>query len=614
MLKPSKTALNLPWRVLAPAVALTTGLAFSTCGGNLLGGDGSGDGGSDASCVVTAVTISPNNDVLQVDLNTPGATGKKAFTVAKQCADGSSFDITAQSTLTLDNPAIGSISGSVFTSVSRTSSQVAFTQVTATYSQNGQTLTTLANLTVVWLRTSGSATDFFFQLPYASAPQQQPLRFGTNIQSLDSFFAVDTTSSMTNSIVALRDSLTNTIIPGVTAAAAKDAWFGVGAMEDFPANGNGTPNCAQNPGGPDDQPFILLNGMSSDQLLTQTNVGKLLVGTKTRGCGGDVPEGQMEALYQLATGKGNVVSNVVNIPANTTGLGGAGFRKGALPVVTVITDALFHTKGEGTTCQSTSTGGISFSESTDYLTLVSAAAHSRAEMTQALQGICGKVIGVSVLRSAVFDAAGNRHTFANGYCPATNDLIKLATATGSAVPPQAWDIPSRPAGCNAGQCCTGLSGIGEAPDASGLCPLVFKLPDNGSGLGAQVTTGISNVARFSSFTVTTQTTGNPTGDGGAPLPAGKTTADFITMITPVSSTPPLSPPVLPPPVVSGGSFTKVYPGSTVDFAVRVQNNLVDATLAPQIFRATIKVLAGGCADLDQREVIILVPPKPPVIG
>ena len=618
MFKRLQTFRTRSGRTLVPsmALALTAGLVLAYCDNTTVG---TGTGGPDpdpngGACIVSTLAITPDNDVIQVDLNTPGATAQKTFTVRSVCTNGNTNDVTSQVTLALDNQAIGTLSGNTFTSAVNTSAQIAFTRVTATYNADGQAYTGVANLTVVWLRTTGPATDFFFQLPYLGQAQNQPLQFGTNIQSIDSFFAVDTTSSMTNSIVALRDSLQNTIIPGVKAAAAKDAWFGVGAVEDFPANGNGTPNCSQNPGGPDDQAFILLNGMASDPATTSTNVGKLLVGTNTRGCGADIPEGQIEALYQVATGKGNIAAGVSNIAANTSGIGGVGFRKGALPVVTMITDALFHTKGEALTCRPTDTAGNTFTETTDYTTGVATAAHTRAEMTTAMNAICGKVIGVAVQRASVFDGGGVRHTFTNGYCPPTNDLIKLAQATGSSVPPQAWDIPQRPNNCPTGMCCTGLGGIGEAPDANGLCPLVFKLADNGSGLGTQVTSGITNVARFSSFTVTTQTSGNPTGDNGAPLPSGKTTADFITMITPATSTAPAAPPVLPAPVISGGSFTTVYPGSTVSFTVTAQNSIVPESSTPQVYRATIKVLAGGCTDLDQREVIILVPPRPPTIG
>ena len=389
MLKRLRTFSTRTGRALVPsmALALTAGLLLAYCDNTTVGTGGGGQEPGDGTCVISTLTVSPENDVIQVDLNTPNATVQKAFTVRSVCSNGNTNDITSQVSLELDNPAVGSLSGNTFTSAVNASTQISFTRVTATYNVDGQTFTGVANLTVVWLRTTGPATDFFFQLPYLGPAQNQPLQFGTNIQSLDSFFAVDTTSSMTNSIVALRDSLQNTIIPGVKAAAAKDAWFGVGAVEDFPANNNGTPNCPQNPGGPDDQAFILLNGMSSDQPTTSTNVGKLLVGGT------------------------------------------------ALPVVTMITDALFHTKGEGGQCRQTDTGGVTFTETPDYSGTSAAAAHTRAEMTTALQAICSKVIGVAVQRSSVFDGAGNKHTFTNGYCPATNDLIQLAQATGSAVPP-----------------------------------------------------------------------------------------------------------------------------------------------------------------------------------
>ena len=616
MLKRLRTFHTRGGRKLAPsmALALAAGLVLAYCDNTATVGGGTGPDPTGGACIVSSLTVSPDNDVIQVDLNVPGATVQKTFTVRSVCTNGDTNDVTSQVTLALDNQAIGSLSGNTFTSAVNTSTQIAFTRVTATYNADGQAFTGVANLTVVWLRTTGPATDFFFQLPYLGAAQNQPLKFGTNIQSIDSFFAVDTTTSMTNSIIALRDSLQNTIIPGVKAAAAKDAWFGVGAVEDFPASGYGAASCAQNPGGPDDQAFILLNGMSSDQAVTTTNVGKLLVGNNTRGCGGDIAEGQMEALYQIATGKGNVVANVSNIAANTTGIGGVAFRKGALPVVTMISDAWFHTKGESQSCQATDTAGNVFTQTSDYAGTVATASHTRTEMNTALTAICGKMVGVSVLRTQLRDNGGNLHTFTNGFCPATNDMVQLAQATGSLVPPVAWDIPQRPTNCPTGMCCTGLNGAGELPDANGMCPLVFKLPDNGSGLGTQVTSGITNVARFSSFTVTTQTSGNPTGDNGATLPAGKTTADFITGIIPATATAPAAPPVLSAPVISGGSFTKVYPGSTVSFTVTTKNDLVPEASTPQVYRANIKILAGGCTDLDQREVIILVPPRPPTIG
>ena len=100
------------------------------------------------------------------------------------------------------------------------------------------------------------------------------------------------------------------------------------------------------------------------------------------------------------------------------------------------------------------------------------------------------------------------------------------------------------------------------------------------------------------------------------LPAGKTTADFVKMVTPFASTaPPVAGTVtLPAPMISGSSFSKVYPGSTLQFQVSAGNDFMAPLDRPQVFRATIKVQAGGCADLDERVVIVLIPPRVPRIG
>ena len=167
--------------------------------------------------------------MLQVDVN---QTVQRQYTVLANYSDGSIVDVSATATLMLENAAIGSLAGTTFTSAASATAKVGFSKVLASYTENGQTQTGYANLTVVWLRMTGTATDFFYNLPYMAAAQDQPLQFGTTVQSLDSFFAVDTTGSMGPEIQTLNTSLTNTIIPGVKAGAAKDAQFGVAAVED----------------------------------------------------------------------------------------------------------------------------------------------------------------------------------------------------------------------------------------------------------------------------------------------------------------------------------------------------------------------------------------------
>ena len=121
-----------------------------------------------------------------------------------------------------------------------------------------------------------------------------------------------------------------------------------------------------------------------------------------------------------------------------------------------------------------------------------------------------------------------------------------------------------------------------------------------------MTSGITQLARFGAFDVVAAAEGDP-------LPTGRTTADFIKGVIPRDATTPPAPPVTKAPVIRDGKFTGVLPGTVVRFAIEARNDVVMETAEPQVFHARIKIRAGGCADLDERDVIILVPPSKPVI-
>jgi hypothetical protein len=297
----------------------------------------------------------------------------------------------------------------------------------------------------------------------------------------------------------------------------------------------------------------------------------------------------MEALYQIATGAGNVVSGVVNVPPHKDkGRGGVEFRPGALPVVAMVTDASFHSLGEPMrTCSGAAT---------DYTGAVAMAAHSRADTTAALKNLCARVVGVSI------------HLLTDENCIATKDLTQLATDTGALVPPEAWNGGAgRPMGCAAGQCCTGIGGAGEPPNAGGLCPLVMKVATGGTGTAGQLAQGITQLAQFSPSEVSLSKIGGMTGEDGSALPAGKTTADFLLPVKAVDGLPPAMPAGLKTPVVSGDHFTGVIPGSTVRFTLDAKNDFIPAGTRPQVFKTKVQVLASGCAVLDEREVHVVVP-------
>lgn len=533
--------------------------------------------------VLKSLEVSPSSPVIPVDL---GKSASRTFKVIARYGDRSTADVSARAVFSLDDASLGAMTGNRLDTAVRSSSGVAFANLTVSYREGTVELTRTVPVVFAFLRASGPSQDVFLTLPYGGPAALGTLSSGSTVQSIDAFFAIDTTGSMGGEITNIKNSLSTTVLPAVKAAAGRDAWFGVGAVEDFPADSFGSPLCY---GGPDDQPFILLQAMTPDLMKTQTAVAALLRSGGPRGCGADTPEGQMEGLYQIATGAGNVVSGVVNIPPHMgPGRGGVEFRSGALPVVAMVSDASFHSKGE--------TGRTCFGSSLEYTGATAMAAHTRAQTVTALKNICARVVGVTIT------------TGSEAGCIATDDLNGFATATGAVVPPQAWDVGTRPAGCTAGQCCTGLDGAGEPPNTAGLCPLIYKARADGTGVGGGVASSISQLVRFAAFDVDTKKSGTTMSEDGTRLPTGYNSADFITAVTALDGTPPSLPAGLKPPSAAGDYFTEVTPGTTLRFVVEGKNDFAPATSKPQVYRAKIRVQVSACAELEDREVFILVPP------
>lgn len=535
--------------------------------------------------------VTPTNPLIELDLN---ADGSQAFTVTGHFADGVDEDVTTQATWTVMNPNVGAMTGSTLLIPAFTAATAETSLITATVGS----LTGQAQITVVAYRRSGAQQDFFFILPYQDPAglQSHPLDFSTNIPALDVFFLMDTTGSMYGEISNLQNALTGTVIPGIQTAVA-NSQFGVGALEDFPVDGYGSPHgsdCGRGGDSTPDQPFKLRQTITNNTTAVQTAVNSLSNGPGAPiGCGQDTPEAGLEAIYQAATGEGLAGPSPTSVPANHTGIGGVAFRPGTMPVIVDITDALSHGVGETATCTSTF-------ETTAYSGSVATYAHSRAQTKTALAGICARVVGISANPGLDVSCTGKEY------------LRDLATTTGARVPPAAWDVGTRPAGCGPAQCCTGQNGAGVAADGDGLCPVVFDVASNGTGVSTNIVTGIQMLTRFATFDVPTDKQGVTTDINGNPLASG-TTADFIKAVTPTSFVLPPPPPVLPNPTFDATTFHNVTPGTQVSFAVNAFNDFVPQTDQAQIFRATIRVLAGGCTPLDQRDVLILVPPTPIVI-
>jgi hypothetical protein len=578
---------------------LTLGLVVAICSATACGptrGKGNNGNGNDAGVdgqpqphTLVGLSVTPTNPLVELDLN---AGASFSFTANGNYLDGVPEDLSTQVNWAVSDPVVGSMNGSTLLIPGFATSGVHVARVTAKLGS----MTGTAQITVVAYRKSGTQQDFFFVLPYQDPAGQamRPLDFATKIPALDVFFSMDTTGSMFDSITNLQSALTSIVVPGVRNS-VQDSQFGVGALEDFPVDGYGTigSNCTGGLNVPD-QPFQLLQPITSDITSVADGVSRLRTATGPIGCGADWPEAGMEALYQASTGEGLSSPAPTSVAANHSGVGGVGFRTGTMPVIMQISDAMTHGPGEPGTC---------FSQVANYANGVGAVAHNRPQTRAALNNICARVVGVAAIQDSLPEQ-----------CSAQEYLEDFATSTGSRVPPQAWDVGARPAGCGAGQCCTDFNGTGRAPDGEGLCPLVFRANTDGSGLGSNIVTGVQMLTRFATFDVNSERNGVATDVDGVPLTGGHTTVDFLKMITPASFVKPPPPPALPDPTFDSVSFHKVTPSTKVSFNVSAFNDFVPQTANAQVFRATIRVLAGGCTALDQRDVVILVPANPIVVN
>ncbi len=260
--------------------------------------------------------------------------------------------------------------------------------------------------------------NFVFLEPYQAAPSpdRDTLDFATDIRVADVYFLIDTTGSMQGSIDNVRNSLSAAggIIEQVRSTIS-EAWFGVGDFKDFG----------------DAYVFQHRADISADPAVAQAGVNGLFAGG-----GGDDPEGDVPALWTVATGSGRS-----GCPAGTTGY--PCFRSTAVPIVVLITDVAFH-NGPG--------GSRPYAGYTDYAT-----------MSAAVQAARIRVIGVGVtpsppgaspipdlpaiaLDSGAVDAAGNALvTTANDGSVSTtvvNQIQTLAAATSLAVAVQYQDDAS----------------------------------------------------------------------------------------------------------------------------------------------------------------------------
>ncbi len=396
--------------------------------------------------------------------------------------------------------------------------------------------------------------DFYFVLPYQGPGDEGKLSFSTSVRKADVFISMDTTGSFGEEIDAVNSALSDTIVPGIEEI-IDDVAFGVGRFEDMPLDPYGLS---------DDLPYELLQSVTTDLDKVQEGLSEL----KPTGGGLDIAESGYEALYQWASGAG--LPEFGFAPFAPKGIGGVGFRGDSLPIIVHITDAISH-------------------EGSDYADEVPGA-HGSAAAFLALQSIGARVIGVDSLENANTDDDPRAQ------------LEELATETKALIPPDK----------DSGKCLMGVDNAPIAPkkvDGRELCPVVFDVAPDGSGLGDLIVDAVAQLATLGTLDISTRARGGTEGLGDAKVVANHTTADFIQSITPVD----------PPP--KGATIDKkvvrnVTPGSTVEFDLEAFNDFQPSKKVDQLFEAQIDVLGDEVTVLDVRNVYIIVPryvPEPVII-
>lgn len=225
-------------------------------------------------------------------------------------------------------------------------------------------------------------------VPLDGGPVNAAIRLEAEVGRADVVFLIDTTSSMTGEIEAIRARLRDRIAPAIRTA-IPDSQLAVATFADFPVDPYGFSGI--------DEPFTLMSPSSNDIARTQAAVDAVSLAN-----GLDLPESHVEALYQLATGEGLLPYVAPSGGCPSGGLGYACVRRDALPVVLLFTDAPMH-------------NGPNPLERSPYSTsALGVRPHTFDEAVTALQTMGARVIG--------FDSGGS---------DATPDLRTLATRTGT---------------------------------------------------------------------------------------------------------------------------------------------------------------------------------------
>jgi hypothetical protein len=405
-------------------------------------------------------------------------------------------------------------------------------------------------------------TDYFVVLPYEGPEENRTLRFGTEISVADIFFLADMTGSMSGVRTNIITGLTTTIIPGLEAA-IPDVQMGAGGFDDYPVEFYGSAP---------DLPFYLLREIAPpDQDIGAWSIPG--AGPDYTGCPRDAATSDIGHITGSANGRPDILEAVEGLPCH----GGYDGEESTGP-------ALFATAtGMGLTWP----GGSVPPQSCPSLPDEIAARFGYPCFRPGAQPII-LVFGDYEWHNG----PGGAMPYSFGG-PSYEDTVAALNAIGARVIPIVNSYGYPPANYTQIAVDTGTV------RADGT-PLVFDIPTTGTGLDATVVDAVIELVSGTPQDVSTRTENRP----GNPDDFDATL--FIKSIVPNEG-------------YLGGiagtgydtkddvAFYGVVPGTQVDFDINFYNDVRPPGATTEIFQARIIVVGNGVADLDARNVYIIVP-------
>ena len=413
--------------------------------------------------------------------------------------------------------------------------------------------------------------DFFVVLPYEGARENRTLRFGTNIAVADVFFLVDMTGSMRGVRTNIITGLIDTIIPGIERA-VPNVQFGAGGYDDYGVDPYGwEPTSSWR-----DLPFYLLREIAPPG--QDLGGWSIAAGATTAECPDDPSVMDVGRITGAPNGVPDILEAVTGLPCH----GGRDGPESTGP-------ALWATAtGRGLTWPGGSIPGQSCPTIPD-------------EDAPRFGYPCFRPGALPIILvfgdNAWHNGPGdiNPYSFSAPRYAETRDELtgigaRVISIVNSGAPPSGYAEITTDTG---------------AVRADGT-PLTFNISAGGTGLSTAVVDAVVELVSGTPQDVTTRTenvAGNPDGfdatlfikaivpdegyNGGVSGPVPGVTYERKDMTT----------------------FYQVIPGTLVDFVIDFYNDVRMPGDVAQVFRALIIVVGNGVADLDSRNVYIIVPPE-----